>query len=403
MIALFALGLLLAGALSAQSGSNVKGKPCPTLLLEKQMVQGLEIKQKDFEGKVVFFLFYQRDCEGCELQAMPRVQKLFERYQHSKCVIVMVINTAFDKEFSPHLAQIEETRAHLRMRQWTMPVARDLDERSYALFSIDGESGTPQAVVLDETGKVREHGWFSNDKEMKRIERGMDALVDRLNCDCIRKPRDVSRACKPAYDAIVAGDYAKAYKEAETVVSFRRPGDQDRVDAEYLKDFIEILATTRIEKIKDEFAFDPVSALTRADEVVDKFKGIAPVTEFENVASGWRESDTVKDFVTIREEFEKLESEIAGKPEISAEESARLVDRMEGILKRAGETAVGVRARDRISQLRGDPEVQPTNPEGGTESQPTKPENAEPAKEEPANPTRGISSNGRTIKKRSSR
>ncbi len=397
---------LAGGTLAAQARlierSNVINKPCPELHIEEWMVQGPEIRQIDFKGKAVLFLFYMRACEGCELHAMPRLQKIYERYADSRCVLVLAINTAFDKEFAPFTADIAETRAHLRLKQWTMPVARDRDERSYALFEVNGESGTPQAVVLDETGKVVDHGWFSEKREMDRIERALDAVSDSLNCDCVRKPREVGAVCQRAYDAICEGDYSRAWKETEAVINFRKEGDKDRKDAEYLRRFVETLARDRMQRIEESFDYDPVDALARAGDVLDRFKGVAGVTGFEATVGTWRESDTLRDFVAIREELERVEGEIATRPEgISAEQREADAKSLNEIARRAEGTSLAERASRRASRLGGDA---PAISRSGDRDSASK-EAGKDAKREAGSPPsiKGRAENGRTIKRGASR
>jgi thiol-disulfide isomerase/thioredoxin len=409
-IALLTACLLLAGAMTAQSrverGSNVIGKQCPEMFLEEWMVQGPEIKQKDFQGKVVFFLFYMRDCEGCELHAMPRLQKIFERYERSKCIKVLAINTAFDKEFKPYTAEVEETRAHLRLKRWTMPVARDRDERSYALFEIDEQSGTPQAVVLDENGKVLDHDWFSTEKEMDRLERCLDAAADKLNCDCIRKPRKVGQACTRAYDAICNGDYTRAWKEADAVASHRRDGDADKKDAEYLKDYIEGIARVQIQKVRDSFNYNPVQALTEAESVIASFKGVTGVSDFATVTGTWRESDNFKQFELVQAEFDRLDSELSNREgELTPEERANAAKQLNELETRAAGTAVADLAKERASGLSIAAPNEIETGSGSDNGGSAMPPKSEPKKDEPrkSSKTPGISRDGRTVKQRSSR
>jgi hypothetical protein len=347
-----------------------------------------------------------RDCVGCELHAMPRLHKIFERYEDSKCIMVLAINTAFEKEFKPYTAEVEETRAHLRLKRWTMPVARDRDERSYALFEIDEQSGTPQAVVLDENGKVLDHDWFSTEKEMARLERTLDAAADKLNCDCFRKPRKVGQACTRAYDAICNGDYTRAWKEADAVASHRRDGDADKKDAEYLKDYVEGIARVQIQKVRDSFNYNPARALTEAEGVIARFKGVTGVSDFATITGTWRESDTFKQFELVRAEFDRLDSELSNRQgELTQEERENAAKQLNEIETRAVGTAVADLAKERASGLgvaaQNEIETGSGSDDGGSAVQPK----SEQKKEEPrkSSTTRSVSQNGRTIKQRSSR
>ncbi len=364
-IALPVLLLLCTAGLSAQRWSqpksNVLGEACPELQLEEEMVQGPKLTQDDFEGKVVFILFYRRDCMGCENIAMPRLQKLWERYKDSKCVRVLAINTAFDKEIYSYLADVEQTREHLKRMRWEMPVARDFDELSYELFELDEEVGTPQAVIVDQHGTVRDHDWYSDEPEWEHLEATFDRLSANLNCDCHVKPREVTRACRGSYDAFHEGDYAKAWDEADAVDKSLVSGDDDRKDARYMKEFVENLARKKMQRIEDNFYYDPVDGLERAKPVLDKFKGVPGVSRFSARIEEWAKSGTLEDFVKSREELDKIESEIAEitkKGDIADEAKAAYLKKLEGIAEKTGNNAIGARARNRIGTVSG--KAQPT-------------------------------------------
>ncbi|MBK8208478.1 MAG: redoxin domain-containing protein [Planctomycetes bacterium] len=359
-IALPVLLLLCATGLSAQRWSqpksNVTGEACPELLLEEEMVQGPKLTQDDFDGKVVFFMFYRRDCQGCETIAMPRLQKLWERYKDSKCVLVLAINTAFDKETYPYLADVEQTREHLKRMRWEMPVARDFDELSYELFELDEEVGTPQAVIVDQHGTVRDHDWYSAEPEWEHLEATFERLSANLNCDCHVKPREVTRACRGSFDAFEEGDYTKAWDEADAVDKSLVSGDDDRKDAKYMKEFVENLARKKMQRIEHNFYYDPIDALDRAKPVLDKFKGVPGVSKFSARIEEWAKSGMLEDFVKARDELEKIDSEfgeITKKGGVTDDAKAQYLKKLEGIAEKSGNNAIGARARNRIGTVSG--------------------------------------------------
>jgi len=369
---LFAIALMPC-ALIAQSetkGSNVLGQLCPELELEAEMVQGELITQADFAGKMVFFCFYQRGCPGCEEQAMPALQKLYERYAYSKCVLVFAINTAFDKEKDAYLADIPATQAHLRAKGWTMPVARDLDEKSNPLFTIDGIAGTPQAVVLDENGYVCDHDWFSSKEEIRDLNATADAVFAGLNCECVRLPRKMNGACKGAFENIRKGEYADAWHSAAEIAEKPESREQDKRDAEELKDWLTGLVKDRTRKFEESFEYDPVDTVDRADAFASKLKPVPGAQDLITKADTWRRGDTYSKFKQIKDELETVEAEVA-KP--NADKGA-ILKRMEEIGTRAGSTSVGDRARSRVSAINGGNGVasgQAARPAGGESAKPS--------------------------------
>jgi hypothetical protein len=347
--------ILAAGLFATEtvdSKSNALGEECPELLLEEEMVQGEPITWESLHGKVVLFLFYQRECEGSERYAMPRIQKLHEKYTGSGCWLVFVINTAFDKDIYPHLADVGETRKHLKRMDWTMPVARDLDEQSNALFTIDDQSGTPQAVVMDEHGVVRAHEWYSEKEEMDRVEAMFEALAAGMNCHCVRMPREVRESCKAAREAFRDGNYVDAYDKADTITRSYGYDEKDKADAEYLKKFIDDTAATRIERITRHYDRNPEEALVRADEVIDDFNGVTGVKDFATAVEKWRSSDHLANFRTGQKDLAKIEAEISkAGVDVSEERRKDLVDRLTAIADRTGKTVVAESARQHIDRL----------------------------------------------------
>ena len=362
--------LLLVGGLSAQRErtprSKVIGKECPTLLLEEEMVQGPLITQDDFAGRIVFFLFYQRGCPGCETYAMPRLQKLYEYYKNDPCVLVLAINTAFDKDLRPYIADLERTRAHLIAQHWTMPVMRDLDEQSVELFRIAGEYGTPQAVVLDRNGIVRAHDWYYERQRIDRVERTFDKLAAGLNFECVALPRAVGATCQPAYDAFLKADYSEAYDWADRIATSGRTTVQDGADADYLKKYIEDIADDRIKRIKESFEYDPADTIEAADELIASFRGVQGVGAFAKQVKIWRASDELADFNKLRKEYRGITAEITKAGEkLSAAQKTAFQKRLQGLAKRAGATRIGTAAGDRSEGLgRGKISVQRNDPTG---------------------------------------
>lgn len=346
--------LILAPALLATElpESNVLGEECPELLLEEEMVQG---ELRPLENRVSFFLFYQRESEGCERIAMPRVQKLHEAYAGSRCWQVFVINTAFDKETYKYLADIEETRKHLRRMDWTMPVARDLDELSNELFTLDDISGVPQAVVVDENGIVRAHDWYSTDEEMDRVDAVFKRLAAGMNCHCIRMPRKVREGCSRIYRNIEEGDYAKAWDEADTMCRNAGTTEADKKDADYLKRFVEGIVEIRVERHRKNFEFDPEVALAKKDTVLDDmkpFNGVPGTADFIAEVAKWKDAPRLEAFRRARTELEGVEQVIAGG--VKEDERTKLADKLSAIAARAEGTVLAERVKRNLEAVGAD-------------------------------------------------
>lgn len=355
-LAMFVCCLVAAALQAKPPESNCLGEYRPDILLEREMVQGKQITPEDLEGKIVFFVFYRRDCYGCEHFAMPRLQNLYNRYRESKCVLVFAINTAFDKDVHPKLADVNETREHLKRMRWEMPVARDYDELSVELFELDEISGTPQVVILDQRGTVRAHDWYSDEKEWTHLEATFDRLAANLNCDCHTLPREVTQGCSRSYETFKAGDYKKAWDEADMVCNSPSYDDKDRADAEYLKKFVEDLAQRRFRRIEDNFTFDPEAAITHADPAIESFRGCPGTDVFVDKVKAWKDSPALADFRRVKADLEGIEAELAKLD--PKDEPARIkhIERLEKLAATAGSNAVGARARNHVAAAKGKPE-----------------------------------------------
>ncbi|MCB9893540.1 MAG: redoxin domain-containing protein [Planctomycetes bacterium] len=350
--ALLLLALLpaaLPACMHPGSKSNVMDEDCPELLLEEEMVQGERLTDESLEGKVALFLFYQRDCDGCERIAMPRIQKLYEEYRGHPCAMVFVINTAFDKDIYPTLADIEETRRHLIRMDWTMPVARDLDEQTNALFTIDDESGTPQAVVVNEKGIVCAHDWYSEDKEMDAVDARFRTLAAGMNCHCRRMPREVCDTCTRSRDYIKEGDYERAWDEANTICKSYGHTEKEKADAEYLRKWVEDTASEQFEYLEREFEVDPETAVTRAEEIAKQFKGVTGSKDFAAKLEDWRKSDTLQNFRKDRTALEKATADLS-RIDSNSDRRREVVGRLKSIAERAGNNSVGVAARKQLEK-----------------------------------------------------
>lgn len=359
--------LTLAPALLAtdRPESNVLGDECPELLLEEEMVQG---ELHPLENRVSFFLFYQRECEGCERIAMPRVQKLHETYAGSKCWQVFVINTAFDKETYSYLSDIIETRKHLRRMEWTMPVARDLDELSNELFTLDDVSGVPQAIVVDENGIVRAHDWYSTEEEMDRVDAVFKRLAAGMNCHCIRMPRKVREGCNRIYRNIEEGNYAKAWDNADTMCKNPGTTEADKKDADYLKRFVEGIVEIRVERHRNDFDYNPEAILQKKDAVLDDmkpFEGVPGTADFVTEVSRWKDSPRLEAFRKARTELEGIEKAIA--KGVKGESQVALADKLSAIAARAKDTVLAERVNKNLEAIGAADRIEGSDKAGSTD------------------------------------
>ena len=173
------LGLLfvVAGCASIPP-SQWPGRPLPPLPLAHSL-QGPSWSASDARGKVTVLEIWQVGCPGCMSHSMPSAQRLYERYADDPRVHVQTIATALHKDKRPDIAEDTTIRGTLRSNGWTVPTMRDAHDDICDRIPVGEYAGTPTALVIDEQGVIRWHGFHSSDEATAALH----AMVERLLAD----------------------------------------------------------------------------------------------------------------------------------------------------------------------------------------------------------------------------
>lgn len=343
-----AASVLIACTAHAQD-SKLIGKPCPALKLAPHMLQGDPITPDDFADKVVFIDVYQRGCPTCESNSMPHLQALYSRWKNDSRVLILAINTAFEKDQYPWMADEDGTREHLRNKGWEMPVARDLGEETVRLLGMGESYGTPMALVLDPSGTVIGHSWNSRPEDAARLERIFEDAVDALTPRISVPDRSFHERLAPAVELLAKHDAAGALKLCSryTADSFDAA---IRADAQALHDHIEASIEAEITLSRDLFAQDPLAAVERAALVETAFRGTPPLKDLAREVGEWKQRAEYQDLLKMTRELDKIDARL-GKGPLAARPRDQAIGLLERVVEAFPDSRTARRARKALRTL----------------------------------------------------
>ncbi|MCK6439218.1 MAG: TlpA family protein disulfide reductase [Planctomycetes bacterium] len=343
--------------------SKLVGKPCPEIPLENYMLQGDLIAQADMYGRVVYIDFYQTGCPSCEKYGMPHAQELFEKYKDNPDVIVMVVNTAFEKDSRPFTADEAKTKDHLVKKGWTMPVARDKDER--CIDEVFGQ-GTTSGLILDPSGVIRYHQVNLGDE--KNIERIIEEQIATLKDTDVPAPYSTHVALADTVRLIGEKDYGEALQSAKDVLEWeeralKETDDKQAKDDEGAENFsnrnpkeaAKVVRHARylISLITNSFkrrcahwtrlqTYDPPASIPYGETIAETFRGVDP--EFDataGLAGLATMTDEYKAFVALDEEYQNALKQYEKETTIKGGDASKSVALIKDIAERGKGTRIG--------------------------------------------------------------
>lgn len=110
-------------------------------------IHSIPLQMKDLEDKVVAIEFFSYGCGNCQ-NAMPKMQKIYEKYGKEGFVLIGVHSPEFESEKNPI-----ELKAFLIQNHLTFPVAVDDDMEIWNAYS---NQFWPTVYLLDKQGRIRE-------------------------------------------------------------------------------------------------------------------------------------------------------------------------------------------------------------------------------------------------------
>lgn len=212
-------------------GTNFVGQKPPELQVREWLNTKEGYRLSELRGKAVLLDFWATWCPPCR-RAMPHLQKLYEKYS-KKGLIVIALSAETRSKVEPFIKQ----------NRYTFPVALDdsrKTNRSYGIKSI------PTTYLLGPTGRVV---WQGNP-----LNKELDGVVEKVMRDVegfasdkllalefeLTIEKELSKRLKTALRYAKQGKYASAVRTAAKVLKSGKASDEEKKDATYLVERIEL-------------------------------------------------------------------------------------------------------------------------------------------------------------------
>jgi len=179
------LALFLAGSASAGQATNPLriGKPVPPFEAASLDGRPVSLAAAQGEHKVVVVVFLSTVCPYANHFA-GHLHDLDEAYG-PRGVLVVGVN-------SNHWESRDEVAAHALQHRFAFPMIKDEHHR---LADHLGVTRTPEALLIDASGRLRYRGWVKSKQESPDLQRALDAVLEGR-----RVARPVTRAFGCAVD-----------------------------------------------------------------------------------------------------------------------------------------------------------------------------------------------------------
>ncbi len=173
--------LLVAVPAAALAGPPVDiGEPLPAF--EGTAISGepFSLEAATREHKVVVVLFTSTVCPYANYFA-AHVRELSEDYASRGVAFVAVNSNNWESR--------EEIVDHARARGFTFPIIKD---EGHVIADRLGAQRTPEAFLVDGTGRLRYRGWVKSKQESPDLQRALDAVLDGRP---VRRPSTKAFGC----------------------------------------------------------------------------------------------------------------------------------------------------------------------------------------------------------------
>jgi thiol-disulfide isomerase/thioredoxin len=123
----------------------------------------------ELKGRVTVLAFWATWCVPC-LAEYPALQEIHASYKENSQVTFVAVNSGGESD------TVEEVRAFLGRRGWTVPVALDPGKSTMAAL---GLSGLPTLIVLDKSGRLRmiHSGYDASEDLRSSVRRVVNELL----------------------------------------------------------------------------------------------------------------------------------------------------------------------------------------------------------------------------------
>jgi len=163
----FATSLLLAGPAGAVAGRPVDiGQPMPAFDAISISGETFSLESATREHKAVVVLFTSTVCPYANYFA-SHLRELSERYGPRGVLFVGVNSNNWESR--------EEIVEHAHQRGFLFPIIKD---QGHVIADRLGADRTPEAFLVDATGRLRYRGWVKSKQESPDLQHAIDAVLE---------------------------------------------------------------------------------------------------------------------------------------------------------------------------------------------------------------------------------
>jgi peroxiredoxin len=163
----FAASYILAGPPGAVAGPPAEiGQPLPPFESKALSGEPFSLEAATREHKVVVVLFTSTVCPYANYFA-AHVRELSERYGPRGVLFVGVNSNNWESR--------EEIADHARERGFAFPIIKD---DGHVIADRLGADRTPEAFLVDGTGRLRYRGWVKSKQESPDLQHAIDAVLE---------------------------------------------------------------------------------------------------------------------------------------------------------------------------------------------------------------------------------
>jgi peroxiredoxin len=163
----FAASLLVAGPAGAVAGRPVDiGQPLPVFEATALSGEAFSLETAIQGHKAVVVLFTSTVCPYANYFA-AHVRELSESYGPRGVLFVGVNSNNWESR--------QEILDHTRERGFTFPMIKD---EGHVIADRLGADRTPEAFLVDSTGRLRYRGWVKSKQESPDLQHALDAVLE---------------------------------------------------------------------------------------------------------------------------------------------------------------------------------------------------------------------------------
>jgi peroxiredoxin len=161
--------LLLTGSLLLTSAASAEppaiGGPVPDFRATSFQGETVSLQEAAAQHKAVVLLFVSTVCPYANYYA-GHLKALAETYGPQGVLFVAIYSNGWESR--------EEAAAHAREHGFAFPVIKD---EGHAIADAVGATRTPEALVLDTTGRLRYRGRVMSKQESPELKRALEAVL----------------------------------------------------------------------------------------------------------------------------------------------------------------------------------------------------------------------------------